>query len=75
MRTRNGAVRTTPEPVTVSRPMPPATPPIESTGLHGVQALMVASLPSQASGADVYARQFYRGSTVPYRRYLPISVE
>jgi hypothetical protein len=36
---------------------------------------MLTALPPMASGADVYARQFYRGSRVPYRRYLPISLE
>lgn len=60
-----------------SRPAPtmPATPPIEGAGLHGVEPLMVASMPSLASGADVYYRQFYRGSKVPYRRYLPINLQ
>jgi hypothetical protein len=55
--------------------MMPATPPIEGAGLHGVEPLMVASMPSLASGADVYYRQFYRGSKVPYRRYLPINLQ
>ena len=45
----------------------------EAGALNGVHQLMVSSLPIQASGADVYARQFYRGSTVPFRRYLPIT--
>lgn len=62
----------TPEPVT-RRPMPPTPPPpSELFRPPGVVPLMISSLPSMASGADVYARQFYRGSTVPFRRYLPI---
>jgi hypothetical protein len=52
-------------------PIANPVPPIER-GSEGVGALMIASLPTQASGADVYARQFYRGSQVPFRRYLPI---
>jgi hypothetical protein len=55
--------------------LPPPTPPIEIVGTHGVGPLMLTALPPMASGADVYARQFYRGSRVPYRRYLPISLE
>jgi hypothetical protein len=51
----------------------PAPPPIVR-GNEGVGALMIASLPTQASGADVYARQFYRGSQVPFRRYLPVTL-
>jgi hypothetical protein len=45
-------------------------PPIDDGGVH---PLMIQSLPAQASGADVYARQFYRGSRVPFRRYLPLN--
>jgi hypothetical protein len=53
--------------------MPPTPPPpSELFRPPGVVPLMISSLPSMASGADVYARQFYRGSTVPFRRYLPI---
>jgi len=53
--------------------LPVPTPPIESTILHGVGSTMLSSLPPMASGADVYARQFYRGSrVVPFRRYLPV---
>jgi hypothetical protein len=48
------------------------TPPIESTIAGGVSPFMIASLPLMASDADVYARQFYRGSKVPFRRYLPV---
>lgn len=47
----------------------PPQPPVEQ---GGVASNMVSSLPPIASGADVYARQFYRGSRVPFRRYLPI---
>lgn len=56
-----------------SLPAPPATPtpPIERIA-DGVAPNMISSLPPMASGADVYARQFYRGSRVPFRRYLPI---
>ena len=46
-----------------------AAPPAEHVG---VAPIMISSLPDMASGADVYARQFYRGSRVPWRRYLPI---
>ncbi|HTH42893.1 MAG TPA: hypothetical protein VL498_06995 [Terracidiphilus sp.] len=62
------------QPPAPTHPMPIAhpTPPIER-GTEGVGVLMIASLPTQASGADVYARQFYRGSQVPFRRYLPIA--
>lgn len=45
-------------------------PPLDFNGVH---PLMIASLPAAASGADVYARQFYRGSKVPFRRYLPVN--
>ena len=48
---------------------PTATLPVEQ---GGVAPNMISSLPPIASGADVYARQFYRGSKVPYRRYLPL---
>jgi len=63
--------------VTEPLPRPPAAhpvPPIERID-DGVGSTMIASLPSLASGADVYSRQFYRGSKVPYRRYLPISLK
>lgn len=61
-------------PIEPTHPAPIAhpVPPIER-GNEGVGTLMIASLPTQASGADVYQRQFYRGSQVPFRRYLPIS--
>jgi len=52
----------------------PAPPPIEHISV-GVAPTMISSLPPIASGADVYARQFYRGSRVPYRRYLPIVMQ
>jgi hypothetical protein len=38
----------------------------------GVDELMISALPPIASGADVYLRQFYRGSQLPQRRYLPL---
>jgi hypothetical protein len=54
---------------------PVATPqPVTHDPINGINPLMVSSLPPMASGADVYARQFYRGSRVPYRRYLPVSI-
>lgn len=53
-------------------PRPPAPPPIEVVGMQGVAPAMIASLPDMASGADVYARQFYRTGRVPFRRYLPV---
>lgn len=59
-----------PHPVPVV-PIRPA-PPIEIGIVHGVGSTMISSLPPMASGADVYARQYYRGSQVPYRRYLPL---
>lgn len=43
-----------------------------SPGALGVSELMLTSLPPMMSGADVYARQFYRGNQLPYRRYLPL---
>ena len=60
----------------VATPQAPVVhlPPIEAGTLTGVEPLMIASLPSLASGADVYSRQFYRGHQVPFRRYLPIGV-
>jgi hypothetical protein len=54
------------------QPPPPAVAPIETVGQQGVAPLMISSLPPIASGADVYARQFYRTGRLPYRRYLPI---
>jgi hypothetical protein len=36
-------------------------------------AFMQGSLPPQASGADVYVRQFYRGGP-RQRRYMPVSI-
>jgi hypothetical protein len=54
-------------------PRPPQARPIPPDEHVGVAPLMIASLPPIASGADVYARQFYRGSRVPFRRYLPIT--
>jgi hypothetical protein len=66
---QSGAVRVDPQPI--QAPQPP-TPPLESTILHGVGTFMLSSLPPMASGADVYARQFYRGTKVPFRRYLPV---
>lgn len=69
IRPRGGPARPEPTP----QPMPlPTPPPIEIVGLQGVAPTMIASLPDMASGADVYLRQFYRSSRVPFRRYLPI---
>lgn len=68
---RGGPAKPINEPPLESAPV--ATPPLESTILHGVGNFMISSLPSMASGADVYARQFYRGSRVPFRRYLPVT--
>lgn len=65
---RTGGTRE-PPPVT-QNPQSPAPPIFEGGG--GVGPFMISSLPVQASGADVYYRQFYRGSRVPFRRYLPI---
>lgn len=64
---RAGGLGTTPPVAQV--PQSPA-PPVQESG--GVGPFMISSLPTQASGADVYFRQFYRGSRVPFRRYLPI---
>jgi hypothetical protein len=48
------------------------TPP-PSVDESGVGTLMISSLPAMASGADVYARQFYRsGNKIPQRRFLPV---
>jgi hypothetical protein len=71
---RSGQVRTTQEPQTAAAPAIQATPtpPLRVVGLQGVGATMISSLPSIASGADVYSRQFYRPPRLPYRRYLPV---
>ena len=54
-------------------PVPTPTPPLPGTVEDiGVSPLMISSLPPMASGADVYARQFYRGNKIPWRRFLPI---
>lgn len=53
-------------------PMHAPTPPLEMIGSDGVGPLMIASLPSMASGSDVYLRQFYRAPRLPFRRYLPV---
>jgi hypothetical protein len=71
LRARGGPVRPVDEEPEPRRLQPP-TPPMESTLMHGVGMFMLSSLPPMASGADVYARQFYRGSRVPFRRYLPV---
>jgi hypothetical protein len=47
-------------------------PPMSEDIPMGVDPLMISSLPSMASGADVYMRQFYRNSRLPSRRYLPL---
>lgn len=64
----DSAVQAVPQP----QPVTPQLPPIEEQRM-GVAANMISSLPPIASGADVYIRQFYRGSKVPFRRYLPIN--
>lgn len=56
----------TPQPVQM-----PNLPPTSDIPL-GVDPLMISSLPSMASGADVYMRQFYRDPRLPARRYLPL---
>jgi hypothetical protein len=62
----------------VAEPAPPPMQPIQmappsSIEEPGVGPLMISSLPAMASGADVYARQFYRaGSKIPQRRFLPV---
>lgn len=71
-RPRGTPVKGEPEPVRV-HPAPMPTPaPIETPVTRGVGPLMISSLPTMASGADAYARQYYRPSGVPFRRYLPI---
>lgn len=67
--TNRGASATNPP---AREPVATPQPPIEQPIHPGRLPIMIASLPSMASGADVYARQFYRGSSVPFRRYLPI---
>jgi hypothetical protein len=71
IRARGGPARPEPEPEPVRRE-PAPTPPLEGVIMRGVDDFMLSSLPPMASGADVYARQFYRGSRVPFRRYLPV---
>ena len=69
------AVRGQPEPVPVSAaPVqgPSPSPPVEEHHVIGVDVQMFSSLPPMASGADVYMRQFYRGTKLPLRRYLPL---
>ena len=66
---RGGPIKAEPEP---PQSIPTPTPPIESTIREGVDCTMFSSLPPMASGADIYARQFYRSSKVPFRRYLPV---
>ena len=62
------------EPLPQQAGQPAIQPPaLEEGTISGVHPLMIASLPSMASGADVYSRQFYRGSRVPFRRYLPVT--
>lgn len=34
---------------------------------------MVSSMPSIASTADLFVRQFYNGSALPFSRILPVS--
>jgi len=60
-------IQATPQPV-----QSPPSPPVEQGIALGVGSMMISSLPPIASGADVYMRQFYRGSQLPYRRYLPL---
>ncbi|HEY2351077.1 MAG TPA: hypothetical protein VGH83_01120 [Candidatus Acidoferrum sp.] len=78
MRPRANPVRNQTPPLTeplapTPHPQPTPQPGGGVTIEGGVAPLMVSSLPNIASGADVYARQFYRGSKVPFRRYLPIN--
>lgn len=64
-----------PQPQPVEQAAPPATsiPIPQPIDEGGVSPLMISSLPLSASGADVYARQFYRPtSKLPQRRYLPV---
>jgi len=77
MAVRNaGALPRIQQPRPVPTPQPVQhLPPIEAGTITGVHPLMIGSLPSMASGADVYSRQFYRGHQVPFRRYLPITVK
>ncbi len=41
---------------------------------YGRSTLMTGSLPPIASGADVYARQFYGGNGYRRRRFLPVNL-
>lgn len=59
------------QPMAAPQSEEPPTPPLPA--LDGVSPFMIASVPFMASAADVYARQFYRGSRVPFRRYLPVN--
>lgn len=61
-------------PVAHPAPVVSPTPPVDHI-TDGVGPLMIASLPIQAAGSDLYQRQYYRGSQVPYRRYLPINLQ
>lgn len=60
------------EPISTRVPAGPPIPPIEGHKILGVDSLMFSSLPTMASGADVYVRQFYRDNKLPMRRYLPL---
>lgn len=42
--------------------------------IFGIHPMMATSLPPLASGADMYARQFYGGPDLRRRRYLPVTL-
>lgn len=64
-------IRATPIEAHPPKTIEPPTP-TEQRQIVGVSELMISSLPPMMSGADVYMRQFYRGSQLPFRRYLPL---
>jgi len=62
-----------PQPPIVRHAPQPPSPPVDENIPLGIVPIMISSLPPMMSGADVYARQFYRNSKLPFRRYIPLS--
>ncbi len=54
----------------IAQPAPAPTLPWDM----GVSPIMQGSLPPIAAGGDNYTRQFYGGSNLPKRRFLPVGL-
>ena len=54
----------------IAQPAPAPTLPWDM----GVSPMMQGSLPPIAAGGDSYTRQFYGGSNLPKRRFLPVGL-